>query len=70
VTVRVTTRAATDVLAVPVDSLLALSEGGYAVERRTTSGTELVAVVTGAFASGWVEVTGDLAEGDEVVVPA
>jgi peptidoglycan hydrolase-like protein with peptidoglycan-binding domain len=70
VTVRVTTSAATDVLAVPVDALLALAEGGYAVERETVEGHQLVAVDTGAFASGWVEVTGDLAEGDTVVVPS
>jgi peptidoglycan hydrolase-like protein with peptidoglycan-binding domain len=61
---------ATDVLAVPVEALLALAEGGYAVERVTAPGSELVAVTTGAFADGLVEVTGDLAEGDEVVVPA
>ena len=77
VTVRVVTDAARDVLAVPVDALLALAEGGYAVERVTgdtgdtggTSGTELVPVEIGAFADGWVQVTGDVAEGDEVVVP-
>jgi len=68
VTVRVVTSAATDVLAVPVDALLALAEGGYAVD--WASGGGLVRVETGAFADGWVEVTGDLAEGDEVVVPA
>ncbi|MGH9273240.1 MAG: peptidoglycan-binding protein [Acidimicrobiales bacterium] len=62
---------ATDVLAVPVEALLALAEGGYAVERVTGAGTsELVAVTTGAFADGRIEVTGDLADGDEVVVPA
>ena len=58
---------AEDVLAVPVEALLALAEGGYALER--SDGT-LVGVDTGAFANGLVEVTGDLAEGDEVVVPA
>jgi hypothetical protein len=68
VSVRVVTSAATDVLAVPVDALLALAEGGYAVDRGGDGG--LVRVETGAFADGWVEVTGDLAEGDEVVVPA
>jgi peptidoglycan hydrolase-like protein with peptidoglycan-binding domain len=61
---------ATGVLAVPVEALLALAEGGYAVERVTGATTELVAVQTGAFADGRVEVIGDLAEGDEVVVPA
>jgi putative peptidoglycan binding protein len=74
VTVSVVTDAARDVLAVPVDALLALAEGGYAVERVTggtsgSSGTELVPVELGAFADGWVQVTGDVAEGDEVVVP-
>lgn len=71
VTVRVVTSAAKDVLAVPVDALLALAEGGYAVERRVPGGTTaLVAVELGAFADGWVEVTGKLAEGDKVEVPA
>lgn len=57
------------VLAVPVEALLALAEGGYAVERVAGAGSELVPVETGAFADGRVEVIGDLAEGDEVVVP-
>ena len=71
VAVRLVTSAATDVLAVPVDALLALAEGGFAVERVTSGGsTELLPVETGAYADGWVEVTGDIAEGDEVVVPA
>lgn len=70
VTVRVTTSAATDVLAVPVDALLALAEGGYAVERITRADNELVPVEVGAFADGFVEVIGDLDESDDVVVPA
>lgn len=71
VTVDVVTSQATDVLAVPVDALLALAEGGYAVERRMADGTtSLVGVELGAFADGWVEVSGDVAEGDEVEVPA
>lgn len=53
------------VLAVPVRALIALSDGGYAVE----TGTGLVAVEAGDFAGGLVEVTGALEEGDEVVVP-
>jgi hypothetical protein len=69
VSVQVVTSAASDVLAVPVDALLALAEGGYAVDRAAGDGG-LVRVETGAFADGWVEITGDLAEGDEVVVPA
>lgn len=71
VIVRVVTSAAEGVLAVPVDALLALAEGGYAVERVASGGAgELVPVETGAFADGWVEITGDLTEGDDVVVPA
>jgi hypothetical protein len=71
VVVSVVTSAAEAVTAVPVDALLALAEGGYAVERVGEGGaTELVAVEVGAFADGWVEVAGDLAEGDDVVVPA
>jgi len=45
-----------DVLAVPVGALLALTEGGYAVE--LPSG-KLVPVRTGLFADGMVEVSGD-----------
>jgi peptidoglycan hydrolase-like protein with peptidoglycan-binding domain len=61
------------VLAVPVNALLALLEGGYAVEVVEPDGTsQLVGVRTGIFQDGWVEVTpaGDgLAEGDLVAVP-
>ena len=55
-------------LAVPVRALLALAEGGYAVERVTATGTELVPVELGAFADGYVQVTGTVAAGDTVVV--
>jgi hypothetical protein len=52
-------------LVAPIEALVALSEGGYAVQ---TSGG-LVAVTTGMFAGGWVEITGDgLTEGTEVTV--
>jgi peptidoglycan hydrolase-like protein with peptidoglycan-binding domain len=61
---------AEDVLTVPVGALVARVEGGYAVERVTAGGTEHVAVEPGQFADGLVEVTGDLAEGDDVVVPS
>jgi hypothetical protein len=53
------------VLAVPVGALLALSEGGYAVQ---VAGGGLVAVKTGIFAKGMVEISGaGLAEGTRVV---
>jgi peptidoglycan hydrolase-like protein with peptidoglycan-binding domain len=63
-----------DVMAVPIASLLAVLEGGYAVEVVDASGsTHLVGVTTGIFQDGWVEVTpssGDLSVGDEIVVPS
>ena len=69
VKVRVTTNAARGVLAVPVGALLALSGGGYALERVAVDGTtEQVAVKLGAFADNFVQVTGDIKAGDEVVV--
>lgn len=58
------------VLTVPVSALLALAEGGYGVELVDRDDTELVAVETGLFAGGRVEVSGaDIAEGDMVVIP-
>jgi peptidoglycan hydrolase-like protein with peptidoglycan-binding domain len=70
VTVSFVRDAAKGVLAVPVRALLALAEGGYALERVAADGvsTALVPVELGATADGYVEVTGDIAEGDTVVV--
>jgi peptidoglycan hydrolase-like protein with peptidoglycan-binding domain len=72
VKVSVTTSSRPDVLTVPVNSLLALLEGGYAVEVADAGGaTHLVAVEPGLFDDGLVEVRSDgLAEGDHVVVPS
>ncbi|MEV4276077.1 peptidoglycan-binding protein [Actinoplanes xinjiangensis] len=54
-----------NVLAVPVAALLALREGGHAVQ---IAGGPLVAVETGMFAMGMVEISGDgLTEGVRVV---
>jgi peptidoglycan hydrolase-like protein with peptidoglycan-binding domain len=71
VDVHVEIAAATDVLAVPVEAVLALAEGGYAVEviDPATGTTRLVGVDLGVFADGMVEITGDLDAGAEVVVP-
>ncbi|QKW13617.1 hypothetical protein [Verrucosispora sp. NA02020] len=67
VQVHFTGRTAVDVLVAPVEALVALREGGYAVQ----GPGGLVAVRTGMFADGWVEITGDgLTEGTEVVVPS
>jgi hypothetical protein len=73
VTVNITTATAKNVLVVPVGALLARSSGGYVVEvvgpgnrRRWTP------VTPGIFddADGLVQVTGALAPGQRVVVPA
>ncbi|WP_030907100.1 peptidoglycan-binding protein [Streptosporangium amethystogenes] len=59
-----------NVLAVPVEALLALREGGFGVEVVEGSGTRLAPVKVGAFGSGMVEITGDgLGEGMKVGVP-
>jgi peptidoglycan hydrolase-like protein with peptidoglycan-binding domain len=69
VNVIVTTPKASGVLVVPIRALLALAEGGYAVERVSGNTTALVAVKPGDFGDGIVAVTGTgLAEGDTVVV--
>ncbi len=72
VTVQVADQEVKGVVAVPVRALVALAEGGYAVEvaAATGSGTTLVAVETGLFADGWVQVTGKVSAGDAVVVPS
>jgi hypothetical protein len=57
-------------LSVPVSALVALAGGGYAVELVTAGGTRLVAVETGAFADGYVQISGaGIRAGVEVVVP-
>ncbi|HYD09162.1 MAG TPA: hypothetical protein VEA78_03585, partial [Acidimicrobiales bacterium] len=73
VDVAVTTARADDVLAVPVGALLALAEGGYAIEVVGDSGTtSLVAVELGLASddSDLVEIMGDVSEGDTVVIAA
>ncbi len=69
VSVDFTTSTATGVLAVPVKALLALAEGGYAVQVVDGASTKLVAVTPGSFADGFVQVTGGVKAGDRVVVP-
>ena len=57
--------------AVPTRALVSLAEGGFAVEVVADDGsTGLVGVELGAFDEGYVQVIdGDVAPGDEVVVP-
>jgi hypothetical protein len=74
VNVTVTTTAAHNALVVPVDALIALASGGYAVEVAEADGVhKLVAVSLGLFddADGLVQITSSgLAVGEKVVVPA
>ena len=59
-----------NVLTVPVAALVALAEGGYGVQVVDGDSAYYVAVQTGMFASGRVEVTGDgIAEGTVVGMP-
>nr|MDT0660000.1 peptidoglycan-binding domain-containing protein [Micromonospora sp. DSM 115978] len=59
-----------DVLTVPVAALLAVTEGGYGLEVVEGDGTRIVAVETGLFAAGRVEVSGPaITEGLTVGVP-
>jgi hypothetical protein len=81
VKVFVTTEISENVLYVPVNALLALAEGGYALEiydGELDSGTfegesgvdtSYVAVEIGVFTDGFVEVKGNISEGQIVVVP-
>jgi len=71
VTVTITAGRVFNVLTVPVDALLAQTGGGYAVEVTGPGGHHLVRVTPGLFddAAGLVQVTGNLASGQHVVVP-
>ena len=81
VKVFVTTEISQNVLYVPVNALIALAEGGYALEiydgemeGSTFEGesgvdTIYVAVEIGVFTDGFVEVIGNIAKGQLVVVP-
>jgi hypothetical protein len=61
---------AKDVLSVPVGALVALAEGGYGVQVVTGASSRYVAVKTGMFAAGRVEISGDgITAGTVVGVP-
>lgn len=74
VDVSITTATVRNVLAVPVNALVALAGGGYAVEEVEATGVhQLVGVSVGLFddAAGMVQISGNgLAAGQHVVVPA
>jgi hypothetical protein len=67
VTIHLVADARRDVLAVPVEAVVALSEGGYALEIANGGSTQLVGVELGRFADGWVEVDGEIEAGQTVV---
>jgi len=81
VKVFVTTEVSQDVLYVPVNALIALAEGGYAVEvyngdsegevftGESGVDTSYVGVEIGVFTDGFVEIIGNISEGQLVVVP-
>ncbi len=76
VTLRVVSANVPDAIVVPVSALVALKEGGYAVEVVTganpdgSNQTKLVGVTAGLFTNGFVQVEGDLAADADVVVPS
>lgn len=68
VTIRVQDDAVLGATMIPVRALVALAEGGHAVE---VEGRGLVAVELGGFDDGWVEISnGAIDPGEVVVVPA
>jgi peptidoglycan hydrolase-like protein with peptidoglycan-binding domain len=71
VTVSIVRETRPNVLTVPVDALLALREGGYALEMVADDGsTYLTLAEVGLFDDRGVEVSGNFDAGDTVVVPA
>ena len=71
VNVNITTQRADNVLAVPVNALLALQGGGYGVQVVTGSTSHLVGVTTGLYSNNLVQVSGEgIGEGMRVEVPS
>jgi multidrug efflux pump subunit AcrA (membrane-fusion protein) len=74
VNVSITTESVQDALAVPIDALLALAGGGYAIEEVQPNGVHrLLPVTLGLFddEAGDVQISGpELAAGQRVVVPS
>jgi hypothetical protein len=71
VNVNITTQQAANVLAAPVNALLALAGGGFGVDVVTGSTSHLVGVTTGLYANNLVQVSGSgISAGIQVQVPS
>jgi hypothetical protein len=71
VNVNITSQRADNVLAVPVNALLALAGGGFGVDVVTGNSTQLVGVTTGLYSSTLVQISGPgISAGTRVEVPA
>jgi Putative peptidoglycan binding domain len=71
VNVNITAQSVGNVLAVPVNALLALSGGGYGVDVVSGGAAHLVGVTTGLYSSTLVQVSGSgIAAGELVEVPS
>ena len=71
VNVNITTQRAANVLAVPVNALLALQGGGFGVQVMTGNTGHLVGVTTGLYANNLVQISGSgISVGTRVEVPS
>jgi hypothetical protein len=71
VNVNITTQTASNVLAVPVDALLALQGGGYGVQVAIGDTNHLVGITTGIYSNNMVQVSGSgISAGMRVEVPS
>jgi hypothetical protein len=71
VNVEITTQTVSNVLAVPVNALLALQGGGYGMQVVTGTASHLVGVTTGLYSNNMVQVSGSgVSAGMRVEVPS
>ena len=63
-------RVGLDATVVPISALLALAEGGYAVEVMRDGTPVLTGVQLSNFLNNEVSIVGEVEPGDEVVVPS
>jgi hypothetical protein len=71
VNVNITTQRVANVLAVPVNALLALQGGGFGVDVVTNNGSRLVGVNTGLYSNTLVQISGTgINAGTRVQVPS